>query len=199
MILDETFPAKIVALEGIDGVGKTSCRKALCDRLSQRGLSVYGTGEFMSDIGDWLKKRIGSLSFAEKILYFAADRTSALEEAQLHCAELIIWDRYVLSALAYRRAEMMQVNRIAEWEQVNSFIQMVNSIFPTPVLTVWLRLPPDQAVRRKSGNLEKLETVDRAYLELFGEYQSPWIEVNASPTLEEVVDALDSHVSQLLN
>lgn len=199
MILGETFPTKIVALEGIDGAGKTSCCEALCDRLSQRGLSVYCTGEFKSDIGDWLAGQISSLSFVEKILYFAADRSSALEKARLHDAELIVWDRYVLSAFAYRLAEVIRLNRVAEWEQASSFIQMVNSCFPTPVLTIWLRLPPDQAIIRKSGDLERLGIVDQAYAKLFREYQSPWIEVNASPGLEEVIDALDCHVSRLLS
>ncbi|MEQ1701791.1 MAG: dTMP kinase [Ilumatobacteraceae bacterium] len=198
MILRPDSPPRIIALEGIDGAGKTSCRDLIVKQLRSEGHDIGGAGEFMSPIGSWLSTALRDLSFLEKVLYFAADRASALRDATASGAALVIWDRYVLSAFAYRLAELDRLGRMAEREECFSFIATVNGFFPSPVLTVWLQLSPEIALDRKPGGLEVLRTVHQAYNDLFEALESPWVSVDASGSLVTVAGAVAKIVREEL-
>jgi thymidylate kinase len=198
MILDEKFPSCIVALEGVDGAGKTTCRHNVVKLLKSAGLNVEGAGEFESPIGEWLSNSIGSLSFSEKILLFAADRASGLAGIGNSDAQILIWDRYVLSAFAYRVAELERLGRVDEEHEVINYISAVNAIFPVPALTIWLRLPIDVALERKEGGLEYLSAVERSYEKVLSEYTGLWATVDASQSAEDVAEIVAALVKSHL-
>jgi thymidylate kinase len=105
-----------------------------------------------------------------------------------------LWDRYVLSAFAYRIADLIMSGRLADIPDTRLRIARINADFPDPSLTCWLRLPPAIAMTRKSGNSALLDIVDSVYLDLVRELETPSCIVDASSTLDAVLDALEQHI-----
>src|SRR5713226_8650708 len=140
MSAHEAFDIPIVALEGLDGVGKTTLFEKLAADAELQTLGVHFTGEFKSPIGALLKQRPDFQGDPVLKLYgFAADRAflfHAIAALAPHPA-LIIWDRYIDSAIAYRVAE----KRLGQSPYGAMEARAVNSVFPRPVQVLWLNLP----------------------------------------------------------
>jgi thymidylate kinase len=68
----------LIALEGIDGAGKTTVLPKIADRIRKRypNRNVIEAGEFGSVLGPILRRNLGTLDITEKILWFASDRAS---------------------------------------------------------------------------------------------------------------------------
>jgi dTMP kinase len=104
------FPGFLIALEGIDGAGKTTQGRFLQERLEARGLRVVRTRE--PTAGRWgqlLRDSAvkGRLSLQEETEAFIKDREEHVETV-LHPAlregKVVIIDRYYFSTMAYQGA-----------------------------------------------------------------------------------------------
>ncbi len=134
--LDRTDPgALLVAIEGIDGSGKTTLAVALADRLTCRGIRVTSHRE-PSDgpAGRLLRSlsRDGDRHPMVLALLSAADRYD--QQARLadqECA-LVISDRYYLSGLAYHAADGID----------QLLYQRLNAGIRRPDLYLFLHLDP---------------------------------------------------------
>ena len=173
--------ATIVALEGIDGAGKSTCAPRVAATLEQnlRGLAtVRHTGEFESPLGKKLKERLGSLTSLEKLYWFAADRASTLAGLIAPVTTLprvVIWDRYTPSAFAYRFADGLTGDAAATYQLVTS----VNSAFPPPDIVLLFQLETHLAIgRRGTGSEEFLRAVSDGY--------KAWISKNAAVSVEYI-------------
>jgi len=140
--LDRTGPgALLVAIEGIDGSGKTTLTAALADNLARRGIRMARSREpGDGPAGRLLRSlsRDGDRHPMMLALLSAADRYD--QQAQLAAQEsaLVISDRYYLSGLAYHAADGIDQLRY----------QRLNAGIRRPDLYLFLDLDPAVAAAR---------------------------------------------------
>ena len=164
-----------VTFEGVDGSGKTTQVKLLAEELRSEGRDVVATRE---PGGTALGARIRELilhgdevaPWAEAAL-FAAARAQLVDEVirpALARGADVICDRYIDSSLAYQGlARGLGVERVLE-------LNLLATGGLLPDRTFFLFVPLDEAARRRSGDVDRLEregeefvaTVERAYREL---------------------------------
>ena len=155
----------LVAFEGIDRAGKTSVLTRLgASLLGDCKVPVVVSGELRSPIASILRDLVhrGCSPFL-KTFFFAADRAWSYEREclpTLRRGGLVLWDRYVDSALAYRAVEL---SREACEIDIN-FVREINCPFTEPDLTVYLDVSADTSFERakKAGTVEPY---DRGFLE----------------------------------
>ena len=151
------YPGKLIALEGIDGSGKSTLSKQLDRTLHAHGIKTLLTKEpGATDIGKNIRMLITSehtsLNQRAEFLLFAADRAQHFSEVvipALHEGYVVISDRMADSSLAYQGfGGQLDCNMI---EQVNQWAMQEIS----PDLVVYLRLSRQQAQERISQRQEK--------------------------------------------
>lgn len=190
----------LVAVEGIDRAGKTSVVRRLPDRLSACRVPVHLCAERDSPLGRFLTpQELPRLSPFMKTYLFAADRAWTYEqvcEPALGRGELVIWDRYVASALVYRKVE----SHFHPGKVDYSLVEALNRPFPAADLTLVLDIGVATAVQRsaalgESGNYPPsfLEMVRAEYLSLRG---GPVRVVDAEPPLCDVLDSVTRTVAR---
>lgn len=178
-----------IVLEGIDGSGKSTHAKILCEELEKRGVDVLRTGEpSMGIIGEFIRKYAERGERRKPIeveaLLFAADRfehTRQVIEPALTNGRLVVSDRYLHSSLAYQGAGGLSVDWIRE---VNKFAIM-------PDLGILLDLGIEKVskrmmLRRKTVFEDEgfLQKVRELYLEF--EKGGELVKVDADRPIEEV-------------
>lgn len=164
---------KLVAFEGIDRAGKSSIIECLPDLLSDCNVSIVICGEFQSPIACIIHDLVhkGSSAFLKTFL-FAADRAWAYEMKclpALKSGELVLWDRYVDSAKAYRAVEFSKSR-----SEINlDFVRDINRPFVRPDLTIYINITVETSRERArlDGTSEPygpefLENVRAEYLKL---------------------------------
>lgn len=147
----------LVAIEGIDGSGKYTQSELLKVKAGECGKSAevlsfprYGKTLFAKSIADYLNGNFGDLAAVPTqfaALLYAGDRfeSFALLEQLKQTHELLIFDRYVASNLAYQAAKLPPTER-------QDFIAWLSQIeyeiygLPKADLTIYLDMPPTHAL-----------------------------------------------------
>ncbi len=155
----------LIAVEGIDGSGKTTLARNLFHLLQEDNFDVLLTKEpGATTLGMHVREIIHHqtipLSTQAQYLLFAADRAQHFAEIiipSLKAKKLIISDRMSDSSLAYQcygnGLDIAMIRSINNWA--------MNNI--TPDITIFVRIPVPQALKRinNRGNIsayEKCET-----------------------------------------
>lgn len=156
----------LVAVEGIDGAGKTTQSKAVVKWLKKNGYAARYTSEPTSTGTGKLLSKLGSTaSPALEALLFAADRVEHVRrviEPGLKKGYVIVSDRYVHSSIAYQGAMLGDV----DW------VRIINKFAPKPDVAFLLDVEPRLALSRikrprsKFERLELLEAVRKVYLDM---------------------------------
>lgn len=152
----------LVALEGIDGAGKTTLARALATALRRRGLSVRLRREPSDARLGAIAQSVSRTDPWTGAVYFTVDRhvaRPALERA-LERFDVVLTDRSFYSTLAYQGSALRprEQTRLAELERAATRV---------PDRVLLLDLPPRDAVarlgRRRSarGPLEEARVLDR--------------------------------------
>ncbi len=136
----------LIALEGIDGAGKSRLAAGLVAALRARGHDVVATREPTDGpTGRKIRHMAGSnerVAPAEELEWFMRDRAEHVEhviEPALAAGRIVLTDRYALSSVAYQGARGLDADAIlAECEKR----------FPVPDLAILLRLDPRQGLAR---------------------------------------------------
>jgi dTMP kinase len=185
---------KFVALEGIDGAGKTTVRATLAEALRGREVNVAEAGEFKSAIGPQLLALLPTLTALEKVWLFAADRSLSLKALDQDAPSVVVWDRYVASAFAYRWAEERVNGPDPAVGEIMPFVELSNRSFPLPDLYVYLDIDPEiSAVRTIDGPPPQiLELVPRGYQRYFGMIDVPCETVDGRQSVDEVTEACEA-------
>lgn len=184
----------LVSIEGIDSAGKSTLVRHLPPLLKDVGKPVVVCGERMSPFGYLLKKEeLPKLSPLVKAYLFAADRAWTYEK---HCepalleGALVIWERYVDSALAYRGADAV----VSDKSWLRDLTLEINRPFVTPDLVVFLDIRPESAARRPMSASTRfdLEFVERVLVEYeqLAESGRPYVHVNADVSVVECASAV---------
>jgi dTMP kinase len=143
---------RLISLEGLDGVGKTTQALLLRDYCLSRGweTEIYrepGGTSLGEELRRLLKSGLAASPGAELFLFGAARSELLYErvEPALAAGRTVILDRFTDSLLAYQGAL-----GVFPEEQ----LQMVARLAArglSPDLTIWLDLPADQALKRRSA------------------------------------------------
>jgi dTMP kinase len=185
-----TFPGKLVAFEGIDCAGKSSVISSLPELLRDCSAQVTLCGEFQSPISETLRRILSDASPLVKTLLFAADRAWTYETAclpALRNSSLVLWDRYVDSAIAYRAVELSGGPQLIDLE----FVRFVNSVFPIPDLTIYIDID-GQLSQTRAETKGREEPYSCEFLErVRGEYakeleRKRWYRIDGNSPLTEV-------------
>ena len=158
---------RFLAIEGIDGAGKSTQAHLLVTWAAAQGLRPYLTTEpSRGAVGRMLRRILldqldpaadgaarGRFDEAALALLFAADRLDHLRtEVQPHLAQgdLVISDRYLLSSLAYQGSTVE-----LDW------LLAVNARAVPPELTLLLDAPPEVCAGRIATRGSAAERYDR--------------------------------------
>ncbi len=192
---------RLIALEGIDGCGKSTQARRLADRLG--ALLTFEPGA--TELGVWLRRLLldtaaSPVSERAEALLMAADRAQHVTEVVVPALESGTWvvsDRYAASTLAYqgygRGLDLDRLERLVQWATAGL----------APDVTLLIDVPVAVAAGRRQGSLDRLERqgggfqqrVADGYRRLAAEAATPWAVVDGSGTVEEVEASVWSSVS----
>lgn len=201
----------LVAIEGIDGAGKTTQVARLRERFLERGWDVV-TSKEPTD-GPWGRRiresaKSGRMQPAEELNAFLEDRrqhvTSTIRPALARGA-LVILDRYYFSTIAYQGLSGGDPEAI---RQANE------EFAPVPDLLVVLDLDPEDALRRIEDRGDEANHFERVHLleesrEIFWRYvdstprvaadgRKCWrVQVDAGQPADEVVKIIEATVLRI--
>lgn len=197
---------RFVTLEGIEGSGKSTQARLLCERLRERGLAVESLREPGStEIGNRIREILLSTQHAAMIaeteaLLYAAARAQMVSEAvepALAAGRTVVCDRYVDSSIAYqcfgRGLPVGLVYDINNWA--------VGGVRPD--ITILLDLQVREGLARatrvgcdriEAESAEFHERVRRGYLELARKNRDRIVVVDAAGSVELVAEKVQGAV-----
>ncbi len=196
-----------IALEGGEGIGKSTQAKLLKAWLEQEGETVVLSREpGGSELGVEIRKILlshstGEISPRAEALLYAADRAhhvySVIRPA-LAQGDVVISDRYFDSSIAYQGAgrvlEPGEVARISRWA--------TESLFPT--LTIIIDLPPQIGLARlkskdrlESQPMDFHERVRQEFLQLAALDPERYVIIDGNQSIEDTHAAIISRVSEI--
>jgi dTMP kinase len=173
----------LIDIEGIDGSGKGTQARRLCDRFNNSGTSAtvvsfprYDSTLFGRAVGEYLNGKFGSLAEVHPFLVsllFAGDRCESkpflLDAIARH--NVVILDRYVPSNVAHQASKLEGPERTRLIRQI---LDIEFGIFdlPRPDLVVLLDLPVATAqqliakkeARNYTARKADIQEADAAYL-----------------------------------
>jgi len=172
---------KLIVFEGIDGCGKTTLAKSLCQR---NGFTFTKEPTFSSEKADELN--LGSKNDVEREVEFAIDRiVHRIELVFSKTSEIIICDRYIWSGLAY----CLKYN-----PKAFDFVQALykHSFFPKPDAYIFVDTPVSICHERKKDQpLEDLIDLREHYLKTQQYISSKIIQFSCVNGIDNDVEALE--------
>jgi dTMP kinase len=202
----EIVLGKLVAFEGIDRAGKSSVIMCMTGLLHGCNVPIVICGELRSPIAPSLREmlRRGSSAFL-KTYFFATDRAWAYETECLPAlkrGELVLWDRYVDSAIIYRTVELLRSASVIDLD----FVKEINRPFPRPDLTIYIDISVETSLKRarvagvgEPYSREFLEEVRNQYLRLASSKE--YFIINGEKPLDtvaaEVSHVIRQHLKEL--
>jgi dTMP kinase len=141
------FPGKLIAIEGADGVGRTTQVSLLREWLEVKGYGVVETGWTRSELMQptiELAKASNTLNKLTFVLLYATDFADRLEKEivpALKAGFIVLSDRYIFTALA--RAGVRGVDR--QW------LRNLYGFAIAPHLTFYLKVDVETLISRVLG------------------------------------------------
>jgi dTMP kinase len=153
---------RLIALEGIDGVGKSTLARAIARKLRARGLKVVLRREPDDPLIGRLAQSASVSDPWSGAIYFTLDRHLARPALDLALVrnDIVVCDRSFYSTLAYQGSALGVRDR-------RRLERLQRSVTREPDDVLFLDLPPREALarlgRRNTGRgpLERLHTLER--------------------------------------
>ena len=179
----------LIIFEGLDNCGKTTLANMIKNFYLSNGVAAEISKEFETNIGMELKNMAaaGTLDPIIKTFLFATDRYIRMKNIseEEYQTKILLFDRYVPSAIAYRMAE----NVDKKW------VETINSIFPKADLGFFIDISPEESVKRNTNSKfniistpEHLKKVRDSYLSILDE--NNLIKINGMQPLEKIFDEI---------
>lgn len=197
-----TYPGKFIALEGIDGSGKTTQVKRLVEELQKNGKkAIYTKEPTDGPIGQLIRKILkGEIKVAKASFQhlFSADRASHEEEMiqNLKSGVTVVCDRYFWSSVAYGIADTHEER---DYYLTALSILSVYNRFLAPDFTFYLKVSVEEALRRLSymhktqeiyEKKEKLEKISAGYEWLIQKFPKEIAIIDGERGVEEVTEEI---------
>jgi dTMP kinase len=197
------YKGKFIALEGLDGSGKTVQAKLLAENLIKKGQKVFLTknptdGEIGKFIRQILQGKIVVPSVAFQYLFSADRQTQQLEIIDhLERSEIVISDRYFWSSVAYGIADKEDAdykNQLMLELISQSILSMYNQ-FIVPDTTFYLQVSIKTGLSRRHDsekerelyeNIEKMEKAQKGYNWLLQEFPKEFTIVDGEKSIKEI-------------
>jgi dTMP kinase len=172
------FTGFLIAIEGIDGAGKTTQAHFVQDRLMERKLCVVRTKEPTTGVwGQQLRDSAltGRLSIEEEVEMFMKDRREHVEtliNPALQDGKIVIVDRYYFSTMAYQGARGMDPEELMRRNELFA---------PEPDLLVVLDIDPKLGLQRiktrgdRANHFENNSNLKKAR-EIFNSIKKPYLQ-----------------------
>jgi dTMP kinase len=171
------LPGFLIAIEGIDGAGKTTQAHFVQERLQASKLCVIRTKE--PTTGQWGQilrdsALTGRLSLEEEVETFIKDRKEHVEtliNPSLRKGHIVIVDRYYFSTMAYQGARGMNPEELMSRNELFA---------PEPDLLVVLDVDPKLGLERiktrgdRANHFEKTGSLKRARA-IFNAIKKPYL------------------------
>lgn len=192
----------LIAMEGIDGTGKSTQIRLLAGYLRDKGCGVIETreptdGPYGRKIRELYVDR-SQCTLEEELTLFVEDRRQHVSEVigpALAEGKVVVTDRYYFSTAAYQGAAGMDPDEV--------FAR--NSFAPCPDMVILLTMPPETSLVRiresRGEELNDFEQQDqlKRVAELFASFQDPCItRIAADDDLETVAGKIRAAVDKLL-
>jgi len=192
----------LIALEGIDGSGKSTQAHSLCARLRERGIDALVLREpGDSEFGDKLREQFRdgrTVTPREEADLFIADRRIDVRDniaPALAADRVVIMDRYYFSTMAYQGALGLDAQEL----------QRENEEFaPRPHLTLILDVPPATSAQRiaasrgKPDSYEGVEYLEKVRALFLGFCDGDVVAVDATVPEESLEQEILTRVLALL-
>jgi dTMP kinase len=197
----------LVAIEGIDGVGKTTQSVRLVDRLKALGFDAIRFFEPTNETPEaklirWRLQQSISRTSGELINLFLADRRHDVEKhiaPALSEKKIVVMDRYFLSTAAYQADSR-------PWQEI---LEANREFAPEPDISFIINWPADMAlalIKKRDNGLSTFEnetaliTIRGRYLEIaradFGNYVVIEKIADEEDVCDEILDALLKHLHE---
>ena len=197
----------LIALEGIDGTGKSTIAKSLQENLSKIGyqIAIFKEPTNETEAGKKIRKSYqkGRTLVEEELAWFIEDRKWDVENnilPSLKDKKIVILDRYYFSTACYQGARMDNL-----WQDI---LTQNRALFPEPDLTIIIDVEPNIALtritkERKESNtfegLEYLAKVRKLFLEIVKEDPiGNYVLIDGSKTLEKVIEEITTIVEDFI-
>ena len=192
------YSGKFIAIEGIDGSGKTTQAQLLCKELGEKGISAYCTKEPTDEpTGKMIRQVLaGELKMPPVALQYLFNADRAVHQEQfikhLEKGEYIITDRYFWSSVAYAIADLQKVDDY--YLTVFSLLSFYNQ-FLVPDSTFYLLVKPKTGTHRigETGKIleiydheDKLVKIKKGYDFLLQKFPEEFVIIDAEKGIEEV-------------
>lgn len=206
-----------IALEGIDGSGKTTQIAALYEYFTAQGREVVRTREPRKDeglIGELIQKILLGKTQIPPVAFqylFSADREMHHEELilpSLAQGKVVLSDRCFWSAIPYGIMDLggELSENTAEYILVAQSILSMYHQFTIPDATVYLHLPLDTAMQRiREGHDEKeiyedkkvLEKTIKGYNFLLQKFPDEFKVIDATRSVTDVTEEIVTTISSI--
>lgn len=200
------YKGYFIALEGIDGSGKSTQAEMLKIALEKNGRSVVVRSPFEGEIGAFVRsilageKKVSPIALQYLI---TANRAAQQEEIikDLKAGKDVIIDRYFWSALAYAILDYSEMNKteVKDWLLIGQSILSQYHQFMLPDTTFFLDISSKTAVERidslgKEKEIyetdAKIKKIEGIYKWLISEFANEFTIINGEQSLEAVTDEL---------
>ncbi len=193
----------LIAVEGIDGAGKTTVAATLAQWCGERGM-LCALSKEPTSLKSGLRLResaaTGRMTLEQELALFHQDREEhaarSIRPALEECA-IVILDRYYWSTAAYQGARGADVGEVLDFNEQN---------FPVPDLLLLLDLPVEVGQRRirvrgdqpnAFENVDALESARGIFLELASKSAARCVKIDASRPWRDVSRECLHHFRQM--
>lgn len=190
---------KIVVLEGIDGSGKTIQILRLKNTLKNQGRNVKIMCETKSKLANNLGNNLKEGESLKQMLLFGALRVETIKEMLESEEEIVIYDRFILSSIAYQCQKDIRMEMITK--RVNELILSFYGV--KPLLTIYLDIELQEAIKRienreKRKVSEEEEKILRKAKLLYEKHSNEMKVINSNKTIEEVSSEIENLVKSVI-
>ncbi|MBI5045212.1 MAG: dTMP kinase [Candidatus Levybacteria bacterium] len=205
------YNGSFIALEGIDGSGKSTQAQLLKEALEKKNRKVVVKNPFEGEIGAFVRtilageKRVSAISLQYLI---SANRAAQQEEIikDLKDGCDVIIDRYFWSAVAYAILDHPSIDKkdMKQWLLIGQSILSHYHQFLLPDMTFFLDISSRTATKRLDSmekekeiyeEESKIKKIEKIYEWLVGEFPKEFVTVNGEQPIEKVTQELLMHIS----
>jgi dTMP kinase len=176
-----TSPGRLIALEGIDGCGKSTQARLLADRIGALYTFEPGATALGASLRTLLLEPGPAVHERTEALLMAADRAQHVAEVvrpALGRGRWVVTDRFSASTLAYqgygRSLDIGELAQLVEWATGGL----------TPDLAILVEVDPALGLARRRGSVD--DRMADGYRRVVERQETPWLVVDGGGTIDQV-------------